>query len=88
MPINRIVATPRGRAAAVGAALFATASGWAAFIASQPDPRIAAIHEAVAKGYTPPAVQLAIDKLIIPWEGLVLRAHWDRFSKRYDICFQ
>jgi GH24 family phage-related lysozyme (muramidase) len=86
MPINRIVATPRGRAAAVGAALFAAASGWTAFIASQPDPRIAAIHEAVAKGYTPPAVRLAVDKLIKPWEGLRLAAYQDSV-KVWTICW-
>ncbi|MER9003348.1 glycoside hydrolase family protein [Mesorhizobium sp. M0862] len=34
----------------------------------------------------PAAVRLAIDANIIPWEGLVLSAHWDRFSKQYDIC--
>ncbi|TIT42641.1 MAG: lysozyme, partial [Mesorhizobium sp.] len=34
----------------------------------------------------PAAVKLAIDANIIPWEGLVLSAHWDRFSKQYDIC--
>ncbi|RUU22667.1 glycoside hydrolase [Mesorhizobium sp. M7A.F.Ca.AU.002.06.1.1] len=35
---------------------------------------------------TPPAVVLAVDSLIIPWEGLVLKSHWDRFAKKYDIC--
>lgn len=34
----------------------------------------------------PASVSLAVDRMIIPWEGLVLTAHWDRFSKRYDIC--
>ncbi|TPL36761.1 glycoside hydrolase family protein [Mesorhizobium sp. B2-4-8] len=36
---------------------------------------------------TPPAVILAVDHLIKPWESLVLKSHWDRFSKRWDICF-
>lgn len=34
----------------------------------------------------PPAVVLATDKLILPWEGMVLESHWDRFAKIYDIC--
>lgn len=86
MPINKIVATGRGKAAVAAAMVAAGTSAWTAYIATLPDPRVAAIHDAVEKGYIPPAVQLAIDKLILPWEGLVLRAHWDRFSKRYDIC--
>ncbi len=38
-------------------------------------------------GKMPPAVDLAADSLIKPWEGLVLVSHWDQFSKRYDICY-
>ncbi|TIX28939.1 lysozyme [Mesorhizobium sp.] len=36
---------------------------------------------------TPPSVVLAVDALIIPWEGLVLKSHWDRFAKIWDICY-
>ncbi len=54
MPINRIVATPRGKAAVAGAAT---------------------------------AVALATTVLIQPWEGLVLRSHWDRYAKIWDICY-
>ncbi|RWF33731.1 glycoside hydrolase [Mesorhizobium sp.] len=86
MPINKIKATLRGRNAVAAAVIAAGASGWTAYIASRSDPAVVAIHAAIDKGLTPPAVQLAIDKLILPWEGLVLRAHWDRFSKQYDIC--
>ncbi|WP_206614086.1 lysozyme [Paenirhodobacter populi] len=25
--------------------------------------------------------------LIIPWEGLVLESHWDRYAKIWDICY-
>jgi GH24 family phage-related lysozyme (muramidase) len=32
-------------------------------------------------------VALAVDALIIPWEGLVLHSHWDRYAKIYDICY-
>lgn len=36
---------------------------------------------------TPPAVILATDALIKPWEGLVLKSHWDPYAKIYDICY-
>jgi lysozyme len=36
---------------------------------------------------TPLAVTLAVNALIIPWEGLVLRSHWDRYAEIYDICY-
>ncbi|MES0134525.1 glycoside hydrolase family protein [Mesorhizobium sp. M0016] len=35
---------------------------------------------------TPASVELAVNALIIPWEGLVLKSHWDKYSNRYDIC--
>lgn len=35
----------------------------------------------------PPAVTLAVNSLIIPWEGLVLHSHWDRYAEIYDICY-
>lgn len=37
-------------------------------------------------GKTPASVELAVNQLIIPWEGLVLSAHWDKYGKKYDIC--
>ena len=36
---------------------------------------------------TPPAVTLAVNTLIKPWEGIVLSSHWDRYAKIYDICY-
>lgn len=36
---------------------------------------------------SPPAVILATDALIKPWEGLVLKSHWDPYAKIYDICY-
>lgn len=87
MPIGKIVATKRGKAAVAAAVIAAGASGWNAYLASRPDPAVVAIHAAIAKGLTPPAVELAVEKLIEPWEGLVLKAHWDRYSNRYDICY-
>ncbi len=35
----------------------------------------------------PPAVTLAVDHLIKPWEGLVLKSHWDQYAKIWDICY-
>jgi lysozyme len=87
MPLHRIVASKRGKAAVLGAAAFAVSSGWTAYMVTAPDSSVVAIHAAIDKGLTPPAVELAVTKLIKPWEGLVLHAHWDRYSHRYDICY-
>ncbi|CCV12915.1 lysozyme [Mesorhizobium sp. STM 4661] len=35
----------------------------------------------------PASVQLAVNALIIPWEGLVLKSHWDKYAKIWDICY-
>jgi len=76
MPINKIVATKRGKAAIAAALAAAAAAGWQSTKDTNP-----------AKHVYPPAVILATDKLIKPWEGLVLKAHWDPFAKIYDICY-
>jgi GH24 family phage-related lysozyme (muramidase) len=73
MPINKIVATKRGKAAIAAAIIAAAVGGWQ----SQRD---------TSEKVLPPAVILATDKLILPWEGMVLTSHWDRFAKIYDIC--
>ncbi|MBX4911381.1 glycoside hydrolase family protein [Rhizobium bangladeshense] len=73
MPINKIVATKRGKAAIAAAIIAAAVGGWQ----SQRD---------TTPTVLPPAVILATDELIFPWEGMVLQAHWDRFAKIYDIC--
>ncbi|NTJ00366.1 lysozyme [Agrobacterium rhizogenes] len=73
MPINKIVATKRGKAAIAAALIAAAAGGWHSFRDTSPT-------------VLPPAVILATDKLILPWEGMVLASHWDRFAKIYDIC--
>lgn len=36
---------------------------------------------------TPEAVLLATNSLIKPWEGLVLKSHWDPYAKIWDICY-
>ncbi len=72
MPINKIVSTKRGKAAIAAALVAAGASGWKAYeSASAP----------------PPAVVLAVNSLIKPWEGLVLKSHWDQYAKIWDICY-
>lgn len=73
MPINRIVATKRGKAAvaiAVAAGLVGYGAGYASIDAQK-------ARAMVARGETPPAVSLAIDKLIKPWEGIHLKAYKD-----------
>ncbi len=74
MPINKIAATKRGKAALAAAVIAAAAGGWQATKDSSPTAH-------------PPAVILATDSLIKPWEGLALKAHWDRYAKIYDICY-
>lgn len=70
MPINKIVATKRGKAAVAAAV-----AGMIALSAS------------VLPAREPPAVTLAVAHLIKPWEGLVLKSHWDPYAKIYDICY-
>lgn len=72
MPINKIVASKRGKAA-VAAALIAAVT-------------IGGVVTNTQTG-TPAAVELATERLIKPWEGLVLVSHWDRFAKIWDICY-
>lgn len=73
MPIHKIVSTKRGKAAIAAALAAALAGGWHTY-------------KDTSAAVLPPAVILATDKLILPWEGMVLRSHWDRFAKIYDIC--
>ncbi|WP_062111172.1 lysozyme [Aureimonas sp. AU40] len=87
MPVNKIVATKRGRAAIAGALALALTSGYAAFMGGVPAVTPATTRAAIEQGITPPAVSLAVDRLIKPWEGLVLRSHWDPFAKIWDICY-
>ena len=74
MPVNKIVATKRGKAAIAAAVIAAAAAGWTAL--STP-----------SSANPPPAVVLATDTLIKPWEGLTLVSHWDRYAKIWDICY-
>jgi GH24 family phage-related lysozyme (muramidase) len=73
MPISKIVATKRGKAAIAAAIIAAAAGGWQSY-------------KDTSEHVLPPAVILATDALILPWEGMVLTSHWDRFAKIYDIC--
>ncbi|WP_276122580.1 lysozyme [Pararhizobium qamdonense] len=72
MPINKITSSKRGKAAIAAALVAALASGWQGYKTATS---------------TPPAVVLATDALIKPWEGLVLKSHWDRYAKIWDICY-
>ncbi|MGM4911421.1 lysozyme [Rhizobium sp. 768_B6_N1_8] len=71
MPINKIVATKRGKSAVAGAMFAAVLAAGGSYFA-EPE--------------RPAAVILATDELIKPWEGLVLKSHWDPYAKIYDIC--
>jgi GH24 family phage-related lysozyme (muramidase) len=73
MPINKIVPTTRGKAAIAAALIAAAAGGWQSY-------------KDTSARVLPPAVILATDALILPWEGMVLTSHWDQFAKIYDIC--
>lgn len=72
MPINKIVSSKRAKAA-IAAAMLAAAT-------------VGGVVMNTETG-TPAAVELAVEKLIKPWEGLVLESHWDRFAKIWDICY-
>jgi GH24 family phage-related lysozyme (muramidase) len=75
MPVNKITSTKRGKAAIAGVLATIAAGGYAAYDR----------YATTAK--MDPAVILAVEKAIIPWEGLVLRSHWDPFAKIYDVCY-
>ncbi|NGO63970.1 lysozyme [Rhizobium daejeonense] len=86
MPINKITATKRGKAAVAAAIIAAVASGWTVLSGGSAPDTPAEIRVAISRGYTPPAVQLAIDKLIKPWEGVHLTAYRDIVGVP-TICF-
>lgn len=77
MPINKIVATKRGKSAVAAAATAAVISGWATLFGGSAPDTPAEIRAAISQGHTPPAVKLAIDKLIKPWEGVHTTAYRD-----------
>lgn len=101
LPISKIKATLRGRNAVAAAIVFAGASGWTAYHqayeATVPAPTVhrmvitpaMEIHGAIDKGYVPPAVKLAVDQLIAPWEGLRTTAYLDRLPKIpvWTVCY-
>ncbi|KAA3510085.1 lysozyme [Agrobacterium rosae] len=74
MPINKIAPTKRGKAA-IATVLAGIAAG-----------SYAAYDRYATYGKMDPAVILSVEKAIIPWEGLVLKSHWDQFAKKWDIC--
>lgn len=76
MPVNKITATKRGKAVVAAAVIAAAASGWAAFTGSHGETS-ASVRTAISQGITPAPVDLAIEKLIKPYEGLRLKAYKD-----------
>lgn len=75
MPINKIMPTKRGKAAIAAVLAGISAGAYATYDR----------YATAAK--MDPAVILAVEKAIIPWEGLVLKSHWDPFAKIWDICY-
>ncbi|WP_245499138.1 lysozyme [Mesorhizobium sp. M1A.F.Ca.ET.072.01.1.1] len=47
------------------------------------------IRAAIDKGYVPPAVKLAVEQLIMPWEGLRTKAYLDTLPKKpvWTVCY-
>ena len=86
MPKNKIVATKRGKSAVVAAILAAAIGGWTVLVGGTAPDTPQEIRAAIADGHTPPAVQLAIDRLIKPWEGVHLTAYRDIVGKE-TICW-
>ncbi|MER9911717.1 lysozyme [Mesorhizobium sp. M0050] len=100
MPIHKIVATKRGKAAIAAALAAALAGGWGAYAPNPPAVAPVAIHHvavspsvtiraAIDKDYVPPAVKLAVEYLIMPWEGLRTTAYLDRLPKHpvWTVCY-
>lgn len=77
MPINKIVPTRRGRTALAAALIAAVASGWATFSGGSAPSTPTEVRAAISRGVTPAPVQLAIDQLIKPWEGVHTTAYKD-----------
>ena len=75
MPINKIAPTRRGKAAIATVLAGIAAGGYATY------------DRYATYGKMDPAVILSVEKAIIPWEGLVLKSHWDPFAKIWDICY-
>ena len=75
MPINKIAPTKRGKAAIATLLAGIAAGGYTAY------------DRYATYGKMDPAVILSVEKAIIPWEGLVLKSHWDPFAKIWDICY-
>lgn len=86
MPVNKITTTKRGKAAVAAALATSLVSGWAVFSGGSDPNSPAEIRRAIGKGITPPAVTLAIDKLIKPWEGVHTTAYLD-IVRRPTICW-
>ncbi|MGX9144967.1 lysozyme [Mesorhizobium sp. 128a] len=100
MPINKIVPTGRARKAIAAVLIAASAAGGWSYSHQPAAPEPAAIHRtvitpameiraAIDKGYVPPAVKLAVEQLIMPWEGLRTTAYLDTLPKKHvwTVCY-
>ena len=76
MPINPIRSSARAKAAIAAVLAGVVAGAYPAY------ERLLAPGERLD-----PAVVLAVEKLITPWEGLVLKSRFDPFGKVWDICY-
>lgn len=72
----KLTSSRRGQSLVIAGILAAAASGWTAYKSGIPDVTPAAIHRAVDKGITPPAVKIAM-ALAGPWEGMRTEAYLD-----------
>ncbi|MGA1831661.1 lysozyme [Rhizobium wenxiniae] len=76
MASKPIAATKRGKSMVIAGIIAAAATGWTGWKASHPVVTPAAIHQAIDKGISPPAVEIALE-LIGPWEGIRTVAYLD-----------
>lgn len=74
MPFNVIKSSLRAKAAIAAVLLGASSVGGVLVVERN-------------KEQVPASVVLAVDHLIKPWEGLVLKSHWDKYAKIWDICY-
>lgn len=74
MAINKITSSKRGKSAIAAALAASVVAGYS-------------VYKVAGPSNVPPSVVLAVDALIKPWEGLVLKSHWDQYAKIYDICY-
>ncbi|MBB4005790.1 lysozyme [Allorhizobium taibaishanense] len=86
MPINKITATKRGKAAVAASLAAAIVGGWVAFFSPGTTTPAQIERAYVEQQMTPPAVEMAIDRLIKPYEGLRLVSYQDIVGV-WTVCY-